>query len=38
VEVGYGTKQIDAMIASGLIADRPEMLRLKAARGTPQES
>jgi crotonobetainyl-CoA:carnitine CoA-transferase CaiB-like acyl-CoA transferase len=37
-EVGYSATEIDAMIAKGLIADRPEILRLKAAQGARQES
>jgi crotonobetainyl-CoA:carnitine CoA-transferase CaiB-like acyl-CoA transferase len=37
-EVGYSATEIDRMIANGLIADRPEILRLKAARAAPQES
>lgn len=36
-EVGYSATEIEAMIAQGLIADRPEIKRLKAAQGAPQE-
>lgn len=31
-ELGYDTAETDALMAKGAVADRPEMLRLKAAR------
>jgi crotonobetainyl-CoA:carnitine CoA-transferase CaiB-like acyl-CoA transferase len=37
-EVGFSAAQIDAMIATGLIADRAEMLRLRAARAARPDS
>jgi hypothetical protein len=33
VELGFSVAEIDAMIATGLIADRAEMRRIRAARG-----
>ncbi|TAK53910.1 MAG: CoA transferase [Gammaproteobacteria bacterium] len=37
-EVGYGVAEIDSLMAKGLVADRQEMLRLRAARQAPNQS